>query len=303
MSDTSLIIFKTISNFTNSLGEMFGEKQRSLKLYGRLINKTTLSHDKAIIKHVDAFRKFCKENRIAIIEKDMTKIVNPKISYSDRVFINIKIILNIADTDTSNVIWSHLLTISALVDPAGKAKDVLQSGKNSENSSETNFLSDIIGKVEQNVDPNTNPLESMSSLFQSGVFTEMISGMTTGLQDGSMDLGKLMGTVTKMAESLEGESGDHEGSEGAMNVINKMMSQMMPKGTEGSEGGTPDITGMLGPLLGSLGGSGGGEGGIPDIMSMMTAGASGGGGNSINDTINAQFKAAKDCGELADDLD
>jgi hypothetical protein len=62
---------------------------------------------------------------------------------------------------------------------------------------------------------------------------------------------------------------------------------------------------MLGPLLGSLGGlSGGGEGGgIPDIMSMMTAGASGGGGNSINDTINAQFKAAKDSGELADDLD
>jgi hypothetical protein len=301
MLDTSLIIFKTISNFTNSLGEMFGEKQRSLKLYCRLINKTTLSHEKAIIKHVDAFRKFCKENRVAILEKDRTKIVNHKISYSERVYIDIKIILNIADTDTSKVIWTHLLTISALVDPTGRAKDILKSGKNSDNSSETNFLSDIIGKVEQNVDPNTNPLESMSSLLQSGIFTEMISGMTNGLQNGSMDLGKLMGTVTKMAESLEGESGDHEGSEGAMNVISKMMSQMIPKGTEGSEVTTPDITGMLGPLLGSMGGlSGGGNGGgIPDIMSMMTAGTgAGGGGNSINDTINAQFKAAKDSGDL-----
>jgi len=304
MSDTSLIIFKAISNFTNSLGELFGERQRSLKLYCRLINKTTLSHDKAILKHVGAFREFCIQNRDAIIEKDARKIVMDKISYSNRVFIDIATIMKIADTETSSVIWSHILTISALVDPAGKAKDILQNGKTTSNSLETNFLTDIIGKVEQSVDPDTNPLESMATLFQSGVFTEMITGMTTGLQDGSMDLGKLMGTVTQMASSLSEDADGHEGGEDAMNVVNKMMGQMMGGGGGGGGGGgdIPDIAGMLGPLLGTLGGGGGG-GGMPDLMGMMTASAGGDGGNSIEDTINAQVEAAKASGELSSDLD
>ena len=68
-SDTSLVCFKAISNFTFELVELFSKQQRSLKLYGRLINKTTIVHDKSIKKHIDAFRSFCITNRDAIMNK------------------------------------------------------------------------------------------------------------------------------------------------------------------------------------------------------------------------------------------
>ena len=57
-NDNSLICFKAISNFTTELGELYSKQQRSLKLYSRLINKTTITHDNSIKKHIDAFRKF-----------------------------------------------------------------------------------------------------------------------------------------------------------------------------------------------------------------------------------------------------
>ena len=110
---SSLITFEAISNFTNDLGEVFSDKHRPLKLYIHLINKTTLQHKDPIIKHIDAFRKFCTANRDAIAEKNVKKLVEEKISYSNRVFIDMKQILNMADKETSNVIWKHLLTISA----------------------------------------------------------------------------------------------------------------------------------------------------------------------------------------------
>ena len=69
-SDTSLMCFKTISNFTKELGELFSKQHRPLKLYCRLINKTTIVHDKSIKKHIDAFRDFCITNREAIMSKN-----------------------------------------------------------------------------------------------------------------------------------------------------------------------------------------------------------------------------------------
>ena len=87
-SDTSLVCFKAISNFTFELVELFSKQQRSLKLYGRLINKTTIVHDKSIKKHIDAFRSFCITNRDAIMNKSVDKLNMNKISYSQRVFID-----------------------------------------------------------------------------------------------------------------------------------------------------------------------------------------------------------------------
>ena len=58
MEDNTLIVFNAISKFVHSLNECFGEKQRSLQLYGRLIEKTTIIHEGPIKKHINAFKKF-----------------------------------------------------------------------------------------------------------------------------------------------------------------------------------------------------------------------------------------------------
>ena len=309
MSDTSLISFKSIATFTKDLAEMYALNQRSLKLYRHLINKTTIAHDKPIKKHIQAFRDFCVANRDAITTMDEKKFVTNRVVYSDRVYIDFKDIFKLADSQTKVIIWKHFLTISALVDPAGKAKEVL---KNSNSGKEGDFLSDIITKVEKHVDPNANPMEAVNSIMKSGIFNDLIGGMNDGLQSGSLDLGKLMGTVQSMVTSLGEKSGDSEGGDQAMNVINTMIGSMMggaggagasggadgaSGGADSGGGGMPDIASMMGPLLAGLTGGGGGagsSGGMPDLASMMS-GLMGGGGDekSIEDRINAQVTAAK----------
>lgn len=241
-TDTSLVCFKAISNFTTELGEIFSNKHRPLKLYNRLIEQTKITHEKAILKHIDGFREFCVTNRDAIINKEYKKFTVEKISYSKRVYINMSEIFNIADKETAQVIWDHLLCISALVDPAGKAKEILKanlaSGKGG--GSETNFLSEIIDKVEANVDPNANPMEAVSSIMKSGIFTDLIGGMNQGLSDGSLDIGKLMGAVQGMVGQLGEQTGGDAQASGAIDMLSSMMGNM-PKGG----GNPPDLSGLM----------------------------------------------------------
>ena len=312
-TDTSLITFKTISNFTNDLGEVFSEKHRPLKLYVHLINKTTLAHEKPIEKHIEGFRLFCIANRDAISNKSVSKLAKEKIIYSKRVYINMKEIFQMADAETLEVIWMHLLTISALVDPAGKAREILKEvSKGGGGGQEINFLTDIISKVEANVKPNSNPMEAVSAIMQSGIFSELVSGMGNGLEDGSLDISKLVGTVQKMVTQLSADAGDQEGGEQAMNMINTLMNTISVGANAPSNDGTPqpmpDIASMLGPMIAMMGGGGGGGGGgIPNLAGML-----GGGGipnlagimegmqndNSIEEKIKRQVEAARSSGQL-----
>lgn len=297
-TDTSLITFKTISNFTNDLGEVFSEKHRPLKLYVHLINKTTLAHEKPIEKHIEAFRLFCVANREAISKRTVNKLTKEKIIYSKRVFINMKDIFLLADTETTGVIWMHLLTISALVDPGGKAREILKEEAEKGGGDEINFLTDIISKVEANVKPNANPMEAVTAIMQSGIFTELVSGMGNGLQDGSLDLGKLMSTVQKMVTKLSADAGDQEGGENAMNMINTMMSSITAGSKAPTNDGTPqpmpDLASMLGPMMAMIGG-GGQAGGMPNLAGML-----GGSQNddSIEEKIKRQVEAARASGKL-----
>lgn len=305
MTDSSLIIFKAIANFTNCLDEVFGEEQRSLKLYAHLINKTTIAHEKPILKHIEAFRTFCKDNRDSIEEKNHETFSNDKIIYSDRVFINVKDILTVADKDSKNIIWKHILTISALVDPAGKARQVLKETSQKNNSgTESDFLENIISKVEENVDPNANPMEAVTSIMQSGVFQELVGGMGNGLQDGSLDLSKLMGTVQNMVTNLNdkvGESGGEGMPEETMAMMNTMMSNLQAgvdssESTEGQQKPMPDLNnlmGMMGPMLGALNNANG----VPDLNQNNENST-----NEIERNIQRQLEQAKKSGELSNNI-
>lgn len=249
-NDNSLLTFKAISNFTKELNNLFSKEQHSLKLYARLIDKTTISHDASIRKHVEAFRHFCITNRDAIMSKDVNKIQEPKIVYSEKVFIDMTAIFMLADTETTRVIWQHILCISALVDPAGKARELLKenlaSGKSG--NKETDFLTDIIDKVEKHVDPNLNPMEAVSSIMKSGVFTDLIGGMNQGLSDGSLNIGKLMGAVQGMVGQLGEKSGGNPQTDDAMKMLSTMMAGM----------------GNMGPMTGANTNPN-----MPDMMTMM----------------------------------
>ena len=126
-----------------------------------------------------------------------------------------KNIFELADNESKNVIWKHLLTITAFVDPSSNAKKLLKemsedSKSKGESGNEANFLSNIIEKVEKNIDPeeaSKNPMAAVSSIMSSGVFTDLISNMQSGIEKGDLDLGKLMGTVQGMLGSMGGNTG------------------------------------------------------------------------------------------------
>lgn len=205
-TEISLLPFKAIHTFIMSLQEEFGAANKPLRLYARLIEQTTFSHELPIQKHVHAFTTFCLANRDAIYTKAHDRFVDPVVRYSERVFIDLKELFQLADADQRNVMWQHILTISALVDSAGRAKQILKdSMKQSDGAPEANFLTDIIDKVEKNVKvdgASSNPFEAIGQIMNSGIFTELIGSMNDKVNTGQLDLGKMMGVVQSMIGTM-----------------------------------------------------------------------------------------------------
>jgi hypothetical protein len=241
MEETSLIAFKAVCNFVNDLESEYGKRHKPLKLYKRLINHTQIAHDHAMRKHLIVFHDFCVANRDALVVQDVTKLVMKKLEYSERVFIDMDHIFHIADAETTPVIWRHLLTISALLDPTGKAKEILKKASEDGKSGkdETDFLSNIISKVEKSVKPDANPMEAVSSIMQSGIFTEMMSDLGSK----KLDLGKLLGAVQGMVTTLSNQAGDDPEAKQAMGMLSNVTSMMGNMGN--NNGAPPDMSGMM----------------------------------------------------------
>lgn len=242
MDNTSVLIFKAITGFISDLNIVFGAKHKSIALYNRLLEKTGLVNVGPIHKHIDCFRKFFMTNKNAMEEKKAELFTDSKISYSDRVYVDVATVIRQSTQENVSIIWKHLLTIWGLVDPTSQARRILHDSIQNSNGQdkESQFLSDIIEKVEKTVgDQNnvdtSNPMAAVSSLMSSGVFTDLITGMQSGLSDGSLDIGKLMGSVQTMMGKMGGGGG---GGGGGMPDLSAMMS-------------------MMGPMMAGMGGMGG----------------------------------------------
>ena len=244
--DNSLIAFKAICNFISDVSAEIGAKYRKLRLYNKLISKTKISHDAAIHRHIELFRSFFFLNKESILERDASKICSPLISYSKNVEIDMNNIFELCDDDSKNVVWQHLLTILAILDPSCGAKKALKDVPKQEEGDESDFLNSMISKVEQKISPtSTNPMEMVSSLMSSGLLTELMSGMSGGVSSGKLNMDKLMGSITNMVGDLEKQAGDDPMAKQAFGMINSMT--MMMKG-----GAKPDLTAMMSMMTSSM---------------------------------------------------
>jgi len=235
VTDIMLLAFKAISSFIKDIAEEYGDSIHSVKLYNHLLTKTTLQHTKAIEKHYNLFKEFCVTNRNAIEKTSVDDLQSTYIEYSENIKVDISEIFKQATKQNTEIIWKHILTISAIVDQSGEARRVLKElSSNKEGAiNENDFLTDLLDKIETVVDPNADPMSSISSLMSSGVFTDIITGMGNGLQDGSLDLNKLMGSVqglvTKMNPPGDGSSTDGGtppvDMSGMLNMLGPMLNQ------------------------------------------------------------------------------
>ena len=214
LTANELLAYQAISSFVSEANAVGGSTQKSLQLYNRLIQKTQISHVEAIKKHIDAFKKFCQDNQEALKEQEIDKLNTKVIEYSPRVYINVRLLL-INSKENASVIWQHIITIGAIVYPQAKLKKVLKEKQEYQKQSSTepifdgdtpedDFLSNIMTRVESSVDPNTSdPSAALGQIMSGGLMTDLMGSMTSGMQDGSLDLGKLMGSLQKMVGKLQ----------------------------------------------------------------------------------------------------
>jgi len=218
-TESRVLVFKNICNFIRDLNESFGNRQKSLLLYAHLVEKTGIMHEEPIKKHISIFYNFIKENEAGILAKDAHKFTNFSISYSDKVGIDFKEILQIADQDEKNAIFKHLLALLAVLDPSSSARELLKKEieskqKKGESGNEENFLKNIIDKVSSQIDPDVdNPMQLMNKMMTSGVITDIVDDMNTSFNDGNLDMNKmmntmqmLMGNISSMVQSRDDNS-------------------------------------------------------------------------------------------------
>jgi len=211
MDNNTALAFNTICNFIRDLSGSFGNKQKSLLLYGHLIEKTGLIHIDPVKKHINIFKKFVEENQDAIEKRDKNLFHSNSISYSDKVSIDIRNIFDICDKDEEKIIWNHLLTISAVLNPVGNAKQILKELTASKKGgggdiNEDNFLKNIMEKIGSEVEnydaDSMNPMQMIGSMMSSGALNDVFQSISSGLNEGNLDLGSMMNSMQSLVSNL-----------------------------------------------------------------------------------------------------
>lgn len=222
-NDNALLAFKAVCNFINDLESEFGKRHKPLQLYKRLVKQTQICHEKIILKHLNIFNNFFVTNNEALMKQDPSKFNEKKIKYSERVYIDMELIFKIAaDQETKDVIWKHILTIFAIIDPLSNAKETLKKM----NNSESDFINKILTKIESSVKPDANPMEAVSHLMQSGVFNDMFNELKTQ----KLDFGKLLSSMQTMMLNMTNEM-PQESKDSAKNLF----SNILNSGTNNSD--------------------------------------------------------------------
>lgn len=262
--ELALLSFKAICSFVNDLNSIFGAKQKSLKLYARLINKTPFTNEEAIKRHILCFSQFCVANRKAIREQNPVELSHKHIVFTkDKIYINMELIFSSvsSEPELAKDIWKHLLTISALIDPAGGAKQVLMNEAQNEAhaSAETKaeipvgddpFLN-MVSKLQGNIKPDASVSDIFSSVMQSGIITDLMSGM----QSGQLNIGQMLGSIQKVLSTAGGDSDPQ--LQGMMNMMGTMASSMGASAGSGGSQQAPDLSGMMSMMSTVLAGMGG----------------------------------------------
>lgn len=231
--------FEKIVDFVSELNIAFGSHFHEIAAYNHLLSRTKISQRLIIKKHVELFREFCERNREALLAKDFSKIMSHRISFSERAYLDLHALLSqkTIDSDTSDTIWSHLLVISALIDPTVEVQEMLKKLQSS-GSPEGQFLDNFFTRI-QSVDTSnistSDPMTAASAILQSGVLNDLVGSIDKQVKDGSLDFGKLLGTVQNMLGSLSGApngSADANPMAGMMNMggLGGIMNMMMSGG-------------------------------------------------------------------------
>jgi hypothetical protein len=216
---TSLkISFRAIKGFVNDLWYAFGTSGRPtpLSLYVRLLECVSEKESEdGLQKYISGFVVFFSNYGTTLT--DTEKFVEiPRgtvIRYgsSKNVYLEIQKYIYKSNNEQKEIIRQHLLTVNATINPSEKSISALdpnaalleKMGLN-DGSQEGAFVSQIMKKAkkvmaEQN---NDDPAAAITGLLTSGVITDLVKGVQSGVGGGQMDVGKLLGSLQGALSSI-----------------------------------------------------------------------------------------------------
>jgi hypothetical protein len=245
------------------------------------LEKTGLFHEDIIKKHVQIFNDFVTTNEDAILQKSVGLLqYHSTIRYSDQVFVNLTDVIQLAEAEDLETVWTHLLTILAVLRPESPAKDMLRKQKQE------------LQEKRQASSKAISTSEAGSSGSAVGSTTGSASASTNGggggsAEDPMMMIGNifqgLMGGLASASGSGSGENGLGGGGQNPFESLLKAATTGMAAGTPDGEssassvegGGEPNPFKMLTSLMSSpvvsnmMNSLGNGEMDMPKMMESM----------------------------------
>ncbi len=221
-------VFRAIIEFVNNLDSYFtstGKLDKPFTCYHYLItNPRTVKSERAVNKHIGAFRLFLSLNNVLSRNTDEIK---GNVVYSARAYIDVKTILKNSTEENQKTIWDHMLNISYHFDPYNpELKETLKkvvernatsSGGGGDGGAETKFIGGLFSTLLQKVDTSkpSSPADAIKILMAPNVIGDILTTATQGFNDGSLNINRLMGTI----QGMIGNMGNGEAFMGAMGAM------------------------------------------------------------------------------------
>lgn len=206
--------------FVKELKNVFPRPE--VKLYYKLLKETNIDNETALEKHVSIWKDWMEPNKSAIIDGELDKISSEPISFNARIFIPLCSLIANADKDTKKVILQHCRLICYLFWPSEDLKTALVTKK----AHEEEFMDNFFDKVQTSFQNKqvSNPLEATMQIFQSGVFNELVEGLTSGIENKTLDPNRLYDNLAGMMSNM----GINPSGGNFMNMMSGMLSGSGP---------------------------------------------------------------------------
>lgn len=213
LSSSEVDVFRALNDFVTDLQTAFSSN-KPVCLYKALLDRTGLGQAAFVRKHNQAFKKFYELNKDHILKINL-KNLEGKISYSDRVFIDIPQLLRSSpDQETQNAICGHLLNIATMIDPESNAEAALQkvtAAISEPGNPMAAMFSAFTGNGNtremaeeiQSIDPNEMS-RVMQQMFNPQTLSKMMGGIQQAMSNpNGLDFGSLMGVVTETMGEIQ----------------------------------------------------------------------------------------------------
>ncbi len=201
-------IFKAIREFADQLNDAFGKDDVNVNKVYRILEKTSITNRKVVMRHLVIFHTFLEKNRMAILARSVDDFQMDRIELTDRIGMNLRDIINKSDESTRKIIWQHFFNIMYVFDPEDAiVKNELKVAISENDTKENKFLMDTFSKFEDVMKTSSgeerkDPMQMMNGLMQSGFLNDMIGNINNGVSKGDLNIKGLISTVQNLLGNL-----------------------------------------------------------------------------------------------------